>query len=104
MIDRVSFKAEPQRVGLLLRRDKPPRLVQRFGYVMPDRTARLDPDRYGSVLWDDGQLDLVEWERLLSMWDMNDNPDRVPIVSFEDEIGRYATGQVYGAAGGSGQP
>ena len=89
MIPKINFKADPQRVGMLLKRDKPPRLVKRFGYVMPDRTARLDPDRYGSVLWDDGELDLIEWERLLHISQMDDNPDRIPVISYEDEIGGY---------------
>jgi hypothetical protein len=42
----------PQRVGMIIDRDNPPRLVHRFGYIMPERTLSLDADRYGSVLWD----------------------------------------------------
>lgn len=87
MLRQFGFKPEPQRVGMVIERDRPQRLVQRFGYVMPDRTASLDPDRYGAVLWDDGEVDLVEWERLLLLSQMNENPHRLPIVSFEEEIG-----------------
>lgn len=79
---------KPMRVGVILKRDNPARLVHRFGYLMPDRTSRLDPDRYGGVLWDDGECDLVEWDRLCPMSEMGHNPLRFPIVSYTDEIGR----------------
>lgn len=89
MLRENGLKSEPQRVGMIIRRDKPSRLVHRFGYVMPERTSRLDPSRYGSVQWDDGELDLVEWERLMPMSEMNENPMRLPTVSYEDEIGGF---------------
>lgn len=100
MMPKANFKADPLRVGMLLKRDRPPRLVERFGYIMPDRTARLDPDRYGSVLWDDGELDLVEWERLLPISQMDNNPDGFPVISYEDEIGSGATGTSFGRDNG----
>jgi hypothetical protein len=81
----------PQRVGMIIDRDNPPRLVHRFGYIMPERTLSLDADRYGSVLWDDGEFDLVEWERLRPLSDMGHNPHGYAIVNLADEVEIFDT-------------
>lgn len=37
---RFALQQEPLRVGMILQRDTPPRLVQRFGSIMPDPEHR----------------------------------------------------------------
>lgn len=74
------------RVGMILERKNPARLVHRFGYVLPARASSLGNDHFVGVLWDDGENDLVEKKKLRALSSMNENPLRYPVISYADEI------------------
>jgi hypothetical protein len=84
-----TFQAS-QRVGMILERENPSRLVHRFGYIVPGKTKSLNNEDFVGVLWDDGEYNLVEKKGLRPLSMMNDNPLRRPIVSFADEVCDFA--------------
>jgi hypothetical protein len=81
----------PQRVGMILKREGPMRLVHRFGYTVAAKVFCLDNERFVNVLWDDGEYDLVERKDLRPLSAMNENPLRYPIIGFTDEISDLTT-------------
>jgi hypothetical protein len=65
----------------------PDRLVSRFGSLIDGPQDSHRPDDFVTVHWDDGEINLVELVTLLPMNRMNDNPRRLPVVAYVDEMG-----------------
>lgn len=83
-----------QRVGSLQRRHSPDRLVARYGMVISDLPDSYRPEEYVNVLWDDGEHDLVDCRLLRPMSRMKENPENLPMVSFDDELREMRLGGV----------